>query len=136
MCLHDEAPGTVTQARRGDPRVTRVGAVLRALSIDELPQLLNVLRGQMSLVGPRPHALAHDELYKNLVEGYMHRYRIRPGLTGWAQVNGYRGETSTVEKMETRVKFDLFYIRNWSFWFDMQIILRTPACILLRRNAY
>lgn len=136
MCLHDEAPGVVTQARRGDPRVTRVGAVLRALSIDELPQLLNVLRGQMSLVGPRPHALAHDDLYKNLVEGYMHRYRIRPGLTGWAQVNGYRGETSTVEKMEARVKFDLFYIRNWSFWFDMQIILRTPACILLRRNAY
>ncbi|WP_423199448.1 MULTISPECIES: undecaprenyl-phosphate glucose phosphotransferase [unclassified Cupriavidus] len=136
MCQHEEVPGVLTQARRGDPRVTKVGAVLRALSIDELPQLLNVLRGQMSLVGPRPHALAHDDLYKNLVEGYMHRYRIRPGLTGWAQVNGYRGETSTVEKMEARVKFDLFYIRNWSFWFDLQIILRTPACILLRRNAY
>jgi len=119
-----------------DPRITRVGRKIRRLKLDELPQFFNVLLGQMSVVGPRPHALEHDDLYKDLVYGYMHRYRIKPGITGWAQVNGYRGATRTVEKMETRVKFDLFYIHNWSFWFDIKIVLITLVKGFVGRNAY
>jgi putative colanic acid biosynthesis UDP-glucose lipid carrier transferase len=92
--------------------------------------------GQMSVVGPRPHAIEHDNLYKDLVQGYMYRYRIKPGITGWAQVNGYRGETSKVEKMEARVKFDLFYIQNWSFWFDIKIVAMTLLKGFISRNAY
>lgn len=136
MSVHRETPGQVTQATRGDARVTRIGAFLRRTSLDELPQFFNVLLGQMSVVGPRPHALEHDDLYKDLVYGYMHRYRIKPGITGWAQVNGYRGATRKVEKMETRVKFDLFYIHNWSFWFDMKIVLVTILKGFTGRNAY
>ncbi|CAG9249672.1 undecaprenyl-phosphate glucose phosphotransferase [Paraburkholderia unamae] len=136
MTVHREEEGVVTQATEHDARVTRVGAFLRRTSLDELPQFYNVLLGQMSVVGPRPHALEHDDLYKNLVYGYMHRYRIKPGITGWAQVNGYRGATRKVEKMETRVKFDLFYIHNWSFWFDIKIVLITLVKGFVGRNAY
>ena len=136
MTAHREAEGQVTQARRDDARITKVGAFLRRTSLDELPQFFNVLLGQMSVVGPRPHAVEHDDLYKDLVYGYMHRYRIKPGMTGWAQVNGYRGSTTKIEKMETRVKFDLFYIHNWSFWFDMRIVFATIFKGFVGRNAY
>jgi putative colanic acid biosysnthesis UDP-glucose lipid carrier transferase len=136
MTVHREAAGVITQASPHDARVTKVGAFLRRTSLDELPQFFNVLLGQMSVVGPRPHALEHDDLYKDLVYGYMHRYRIKPGITGWAQVNGYRGATRKVEKMEARVKFDLFYIHNWSFWFDIKIVLITLVKGFVGRNAY
>jgi putative colanic acid biosynthesis UDP-glucose lipid carrier transferase len=136
MSVHREAEGQVTPAARVDARVTKVGAFIRRTSLDELPQFLNVLLGQMSVVGPRPHAVEHDDLYKDQVYGYMYRYRIKPGITGWAQVNGYRGTTTKVEKMETRVKFDLFYIHNWSFWFDMRIVLITIFKGFVGRNAY
>lgn len=136
MRVHHEVAGQITQAGRHDKRITRVGAFLRRTSLDELPQFINVLFGHMSVVGPRPHAIEHDDLYKNLVDGYMFRYRIKPGITGWAQVNGYRGETTRVEKMEARVKFDLFYIQNWSFWFDIKIVLITMFKGFISRNAY
>jgi putative colanic acid biosynthesis UDP-glucose lipid carrier transferase len=136
MKVHAEANGVVTQASKSDPRITAVGAFLRRTSLDELPQFLNVLKGEMSVVGPRPHAIAHDDFYKDQVEGYMYRYRIKPGITGWAQVNGFRGETDRVEKMEARVKFDLYYIQHWSFWFDMKIVLLTIFKGFLGPNAY
>jgi putative colanic acid biosysnthesis UDP-glucose lipid carrier transferase len=136
MTVHHEANGQVTPAARHDARVTKVGAFIRRTSLDELPQFFNVLLGQMSVVGPRPHAVEHDDLYKDQVYGYMYRYRIKPGITGWAQVNGYRGTTTKVEKMETRVKFDLFYIHNWSFWFDMRIVGITIFRGFVGRNAY
>ncbi|MCF7697259.1 undecaprenyl-phosphate glucose phosphotransferase [Mycetohabitans sp. B2] len=136
MRVHQEQHGVVRQASRHDARITKVGAFLRRTSLDELPQFLNVLLGQMSVVGPRPHAIEHDDLYKELIDGYMYRYRIRPGITGWAQVNGYRGETRKVEKMEARVKFDLFYIQNWTFWFDIKIILITLVKGFVGRNAF
>ena len=136
MSVHHEAFGQVTQASRGDVRVTKLGAFMRRTSLDELPQFFNVLLGQMSVVGPRPHAIAHDDLYKDLVYGYMSRYRIKPGITGWAQVNGYRGATNKIEKMEARVKFDLFYLQNWSFWFDMRIVMATIFKGFAGRNAY
>lgn len=136
MRVHQEQHGVVRQASRHDARITKVGAFLRRTSLDELPQFLNVLLGQMSVVGPRPHAIEHDDLYKDLIDGYMYRYRIRPGITGWAQVNGYRGETRKVEKMEARVKFDLFYIQNWTFWFDIKIILITLVKGFVGRNAF
>ncbi|MPW20858.1 undecaprenyl-phosphate glucose phosphotransferase [Paraburkholderia sp. CNPSo 3157] len=120
-----DLPGSVVQARKGDARVTRVGRVLRRTSLDELPQFINVLKGEMSVVGPRPHAVEHDKYYKDLIQHYMFRYRIKPGITGWAQVNGYRGETAEIEKMEARVKFDMHYIRHWTFWMDMKIIALT-----------
>jgi len=125
MEVHEEASGQVTQASHGDPRVTRLGAFLRRTSLDELPQFFNVLQGRMSLVGPRPHALAHNEYYKDMVESYMQRHRVKPGITGWAQVNGYRGETDTLEKMEKRVEYDLWYINNWSLSLDLKIIALT-----------
>jgi putative colanic acid biosynthesis UDP-glucose lipid carrier transferase len=125
MVVHHEHANQVTQATRHDPRITRIGAFLRRTSLDELPQFLNVLRGEMSVVGPRPHATQHDEFYKNLVKHYMYRYRIKPGITGWAQVNGLRGETGRVENMADRVAFDLYYIRNRTFWFDLKIVLLT-----------
>ena len=128
-------PG-VTQAKRKDPRVTRIGAVLRRTSLDELPQLINVLKGEMSLVGPRPHAIAHNEYYAKLIDRYLHRHRVKPGITGWAQVNGLRGETPTIEAMHARVKHDLFYIENWSIWFDLWILLRTFAVGFVHPNAY
>jgi exopolysaccharide biosynthesis polyprenyl glycosylphosphotransferase len=125
----------VTQARRNDPRITRVGAVLRRYNLDELPQLLNVIAGQMSLVGPRPHALAHDREYQLKIALYARRHNVRPGITGWAQVNGLRGETDTDDKMERRVAFDHWYIDNWSFWLDLGILLRTVFSPKAFRNA-
>ena len=136
MTVHHEAHGQITQASRNDSRVTKLGHFMRRTSLDELPQFLNVLLGQMSVVGPRPHAVEHDDLYKDQVYGYMYRYRIKPGITGWAQVNGYRGATTKVEKMEARVKFDLFYIQNWSFWFDMKIVFITIFKGFVGRNAF
>ncbi len=136
MRVHQQKAGVLEQAKRGDPRVTRVGAFLRRTSLDELPQFINVLRGEMSVVGPRPHAIEHDNLYQPIVQGYIHRYRIKPGITGWAQVNGFRGETERVEKMEQRVAHDLYYLRNWSFRLDMQIIFATIFKGLRHTNAY
>ncbi len=136
MTVHKEQDGQITQATRNDSRVTKLGSFMRRTSLDELPQFLNVLLGQMSVVGPRPHAIEHDDLYKDQVYGYMHRYRIKPGITGWAQVNGYRGATTKVEKMEARVKFDLFYIQNWSFWFDVKIVFITIFKGFVGRNAF
>jgi lipopolysaccharide/colanic/teichoic acid biosynthesis glycosyltransferase len=136
MRKHAARTGVVRQATRGDPRVTRVGAFLRRTSLDELPQFLNVLRGEMSVVGPRPHAIEHDDEYRGIVDGYIHRYRIKPGITGWAQVNGFRGETDRVEKMQARVEHDLYYLRNWSFGLDMRIVFATVVKGLRHRNAY
>ena len=124
---------------RDDPRVTPVGRFIRKSSIDELPQLFNVLRGELSLVGPRPHALqakAADKLYDEAVEGYFARHRVKPGITGWAQINGWRGETDTHEKIEKRVECDLYYIENWSLWLDIYILLRTPLSLVSSKNAY
>jgi undecaprenyl-phosphate galactose phosphotransferase/putative colanic acid biosynthesis UDP-glucose lipid carrier transferase len=131
-----EDGSVIAQARRNDPRVTRVGRVLRATSIDELPQLLNVLLGHMSIVGPRPHALAHDDGYAKLIAKYAFRQHVKPGLTGWAQVNGFRGETAHLELMEQRVDCDLWYIKNWSFWLDLRILVLTGFELLRRRRAY
>ncbi|MBV8537990.1 MAG: sugar transferase [Alphaproteobacteria bacterium] len=122
--------------RRTRPtRVTAVGRVLRRTSLDELPQIFNVLRGEMSLVGPRPHAVAHNEQYATVIDDYLSRHRVKPGITGWAQVNGLRGETDTPEKMRQRVQHDLYYIDNWSFWFDLKILALTPF-VAMNRNAY
>ena len=124
---------------RDDPRVTRVGRFIRKASIDELPQLLNVLQGSLSLVGPRPHALqakAADQLYQDAVDGYFARHRVKPGLTGWAQINGWRGETDTTEKIRKRVEHDLYYIDNWSVAFDLYILFKTPFALLKSENAY
>jgi putative colanic acid biosynthesis UDP-glucose lipid carrier transferase len=126
----------VPQARRRDPRVTRVGRVLRRTSLDELPQLFNVLKGEMSLVGPRPHALAHDARYATLIDGYAERHRVPPGITGWAQVNGHRGETDTLEKMQRRVEHDLAYLANRSLLFDLRILVLTVRTVWRGRNAY
>jgi putative colanic acid biosynthesis UDP-glucose lipid carrier transferase len=126
----------VTQARKDDMRVTRLGAVLRRTSLDELPQFINVLEGSMSIVGPRPHAVAHNEQYRGLIKGYMLRHKVKPGITGWAQVNGLRGETDTLDKMAARVEFDLDYLRSWSLALDLWIILRTVKVVLKRDNAY
>jgi putative colanic acid biosynthesis UDP-glucose lipid carrier transferase len=126
----------VTQAQKGDARVTPLGGVLRKTSIDELPQLFNVLAGEMSLVGPRPHAAAHNEQYRKLIQGYMLRHKVKPGITGLAQVNGWRGETDTLYKMQKRVEFDHQYIRDWSIWLDVKILFRTIFTVLKRENAY
>ncbi|MFP4894724.1 undecaprenyl-phosphate glucose phosphotransferase [Paraburkholderia sp. EG304] len=136
MRVHTEAKGTLSQATRNDKRVTKVGAFLRRTSLDELPQFFNVLRGDMSVVGPRPHALEHDDLYQKVVAGYINRYRIKPGITGWAQINGFRGETDRIEKMERRVEHDLYYLGHWSFALDMRIIGATIVAGLVHRNAY
>jgi putative colanic acid biosynthesis UDP-glucose lipid carrier transferase len=116
--------------------VTRVGAFLRRSSLDELPQFFNVLQGRMSIVGPRPHAVAHNELYRKQIKGYMLRHKVRPGITGWAQVNGFRGETDTLDKMEARISYDLDYLRRWSLALDLWIIVRTIKVALKRDNAY
>lgn len=124
---------------KADPRVTRLGAFLRKTSLDELPQLFNVLRGDLSLVGPRPHALqakAADQLYQDAVDGYFTRHKVKPGITGWAQINGWRGETDTHEKIRKRVEHDIYYIENWSLLFDISILLRTPMALLKADNAY
>jgi undecaprenyl-phosphate galactose phosphotransferase/putative colanic acid biosynthesis UDP-glucose lipid carrier transferase len=126
----------ICQARRNDDRVTPIGRVLRATSIDELPQLFNVLRGDMSVVGPRPHALAHDDEYANLIGQYAFRHHVKPGITGWAQVNGFRGETPELDLMKKRVDFDLWYINHWSVWLDFWITLRTCVELARGRNAY
>ncbi|WP_186310636.1 undecaprenyl-phosphate glucose phosphotransferase [Paraburkholderia sp. BCC1886] len=136
MRPHAVERGVIRQATRGDPRITRVGAFLRRTSLDELPQFINVLRGDMSVVGPRPHAIEHDELYQKVVNGYIHRYRIKPGITGWAQINGFRGETDQIEKMQGRVEHDLYYLRNWSFGLDMRIVMATIKKGLVHSNAY
>jgi len=135
MKIHEEREGSVTQASKGDDRITSVGVFLRKTSIDELPQLFNVLKGDMSLVGPRPHARAHNHYYSDKIEAYMSRHRILPGITGLAQVNGYRGETDTLEKMEKRVEYDLTYINSWSIWLDIRIMIKT-VFTLLSKNAY
>ena len=128
--------GITEQATKGDPRVTAVGKFIRRTSIDELPQLLNVLNGTMSLVGPRPHAIVHNEIYSNQIRGYFARHRVKPGLTGWAQVNGFRGETPLLSLMEKRVQHDLYYVENWSLGFDIQIMLKTALIVITGRNAY
>ncbi|HHH5886309.1 TPA: undecaprenyl-phosphate glucose phosphotransferase [Escherichia coli] len=126
----------VTQATQNDPRVTRVGSFLRRTSLDELPQFINVFTGGMSIVGPRPHAVAHNEQYRSLIEGYMLRHKVKPGITGWAQINGWRGETDTLEKMEKRIEFDLEYIREWSLWFDIKIVFLTIFKGFVSKAAY
>ncbi|MDZ5460397.1 undecaprenyl-phosphate glucose phosphotransferase [Azohydromonas lata] len=126
----------VKQATRGDPRITRFGAFLRRTSLDELPQFFNVLQGSMSIVGPRPHAVAHNEEYRKLIKAYMVRHKVKPGITGWAQVNGHRGETDTVHKMQARVEYDLEYLRNWSLALDLHIMVRTARLVFFDRNAY
>ncbi|MGO4326325.1 undecaprenyl-phosphate glucose phosphotransferase [Cupriavidus sp. 2TAF22] len=135
MQVHAEH-GVVTQATKGDNRITPIGAFLRRTSLDELPQFINVLRGEMSVVGPRPHAMAHNNLYKEQLDFYMLRHRVKPGITGWAQINGYRGETDTLDKMAKRVEHDIFYIRNWSFWMDLRIIFFTAFKGWTGKNAY
>ena len=135
MSVLEDGP-SIIQAQFADDRVTRLGAWLRRTSIDELPQLLNVLEGSMSLVGPRPHAVAHDNQFDKMVGNYAFRRRVKPGLTGWAQVNGCRGPTPTAASIERRVEYDLWYIDNWSLRLDFAILLQTPIEILLGRNAY
>ncbi|MUH71339.1 undecaprenyl-phosphate glucose phosphotransferase [Psychrosphaera haliotis] len=126
----------VTQATKNDSRLTPIGSFIRRTSLDELPQFFNVITGQMSIVGPRPHAVAHNEEYRKLIEGYMLRHKVKPGITGWAQINGWRGETDTLEKMEKRIEYDLEYIRNWSLWFDVKIIIGTVFKGFINKNAY
>jgi Undecaprenyl-phosphate glucose phosphotransferase len=126
----------VVQASRHDARVTNIGRMLRAASIDELPQLVNVIKGDMSLVGPRPHALAHDSYFETILSGYAVRHHVKPGITGWAQCNGARGETPTVQHIARRVQLDLWYINNWSFWLDLFILLKTAFEVLRKRDAY
>jgi putative colanic acid biosynthesis UDP-glucose lipid carrier transferase len=135
MKAHQAPAGQVTQATQSDARVTRVGRWLRRSSLDELPQLFNVLKGEMSLVGPRPHALEHNQFYMERIPRYMLRHKVRPGITGWAQVNGFRGITDTEDKMLLRIEHDLWYIQNWSLWLDLQILLRTPFA-MVGRNAF
>jgi putative colanic acid biosynthesis UDP-glucose lipid carrier transferase len=132
----ETASNHTAQATRSDPRITWLGRILRRTSIDELPQLLNVLKGDMSLVGPRPHAVVHNHYYRELIDGYVARQRMKPGITGWAQINGWRGETDTLEKMRKRVEMDLYYVEHWSLWFDIKILLLTTATFLLHKNAY
>jgi len=136
MKAHVEAPGQVTQAHLNDERCTKVGKVLRKLSLDELPQFINVLQGRMSIVGPRPHAVSHNEFYKETIKAYMQRHKVKPGITGWAQINGWRGETDTLNKMEKRVEYDLYYIDHWSLMFDLKIILITIFKGFINKNAY
>jgi lipopolysaccharide/colanic/teichoic acid biosynthesis glycosyltransferase len=132
-------PSAVKAVTKGDPRVTRVGRIIRKTSIDELPQFFNALFGSLSLVGPRPHAVAaktHSKLYTEVVDGYFARHRVKPGVTGWAQINGWRGEMDTDEKIRMRTEFDLHYIENWSLWFDLKILFLTPVKLLNTENAY
>lgn len=124
-----EDGGVIQQAKKNDLRLTRIGAFLRKTSLDELPQFMNVIQGRMSIVGPRPHAVAHNELYRKIIKGYMVRHKVRPGITGWAQVNGQRGETDTIDKMQARIDFDLDYLRNWSLQLDFFIIFKTVRLI-------
>jgi len=134
--LVDGKEEKVVQATRNDSRITELGAFLRKTSLDELPQFFNVLQGRMSVVGPRPHAVAHNEEYRKLIKGYMTRHKVKPGITGWAQVNGFRGETDTIDKMESRVRYDLDYLRHWSLGLDSMIIMRTVLMMFRDKNAY
>ena len=126
----------VIQAKKNDLRITSLGRFLRKTSLDELPQFMNVLNGTMSLVGPRPHAISHNEHYRKLIHGYMQRHKVKPGITGWAQVNGFRGETDTLDKMQSRVEYDLYYINHWSIWFDVKIIFLTFLQGFINKSAY
>lgn len=135
MQVHQEQDGQITQAQKGDARLTLIGGLLRKTSIDELPQLFNVLQGRMSLVGPRPHAVAHNDFYSQKIDSYLVRHRMKPGITGLAQISGYRGETDTLEKMQKRVEYDLAYINNWSIGLDIKILLKTPIS-LIKHRAY
>ena len=136
MAVHHEAQDTVTQATRSDPRVTKLGKFLRKSSLDELPQFINVLQGRMSVVGPRPHALAHNYQYTQNIPRYALRHKVKPGITGWAQVCGFRGETDTLDKMEGRIKHDLYYLEHWSIWMDIKIILMTPLATIQNKNVF
>lgn len=136
MRVMDADDTNIEQATNGDPRITPVGAFLRKTSMDEFPQFFNVLAGTMSIVGPRPHAICHNEQYRALIDGYMLRHKVKPGITGWAQVHGWRGETDTLEKMEGRVLHDLHYIRDWSLFLDIRIILMTIFSRSAHKNAY
>jgi len=136
MRTESSAESTVKQATKDDPRVTRIGKFLRRSSLDELPQLINVVKGEMSLVGPRPHAVDHNTQYSKMIDQYLGRHKVKPGITGWAQVNGFRGETDTLDKMQGRVQYDLKYIDNWSFLLDMKIISMTFAVCFGGKNAY
>src|SRR2546425_4184927 len=127
---------SVRQCRKADERVTPLGAFMRRTSLDELPQFINVLQGRMSVVGPRPHAVAHNEMYRKLIKSYMIRHKVRPGITGWAQVNGLRGETDSLDKMQARLEYDLAYLRHWSLRLDLQIVLKTIYVVLKKQNAY
>ena len=131
-----EDGNSIAQATQNDARITPLGALLRRTSYDELPQFINVLQGRMSIVGPRPHALAHNELYRKLIKGYMVRHKVKPGITGWAQVNGFRGETKTLDKMQSRIDFDLDYLRNWSVRLDLYIIFKTISLVIKDQKAY
>ena len=131
-----DASGFVKQATKNDPRITPLGRILRSTSLDELPQFFNVLQGNMSIVGPRPHAIAHNLEYREHIPRYMLRHKVKPGITGWAQINGLRGETDTLEKMDLRIQADLYYIENWSLWFDIKIIFLTVFKGFLGKNAY
>jgi putative colanic acid biosynthesis UDP-glucose lipid carrier transferase len=131
-----EDGSTIFQVVRGDSRVTRIGSWLRKTSIDELPQLFNVLKGDMSIVGPRPHAVAHDNYYSDLISCYAFRHHVKPGISGWAQIHGCRGETPTVGSMEQRILHDIWYVDNWSLLLDIQIILRTAIEVIRGQNAY
>jgi putative colanic acid biosysnthesis UDP-glucose lipid carrier transferase len=133
-CMEDGS--AIAQATRDDPRTTCFGAFLRRNSLDELPQLVNVIQGRMSVVGPRPHAVAHNEMYRKLIRGYMIRHKVRPGITGLAQVRGLRGRTDTIEKMRARIECDLEYLRDWSLLLDLEIVLKTIGVVIHRRNAF
>lgn len=136
MKVSDNDAIVIKQATLGDDRITRLGAFLRKTSLDELPQFINVLQGRMSVVGPRPHAVAHNEQYRRLIKGYMWRHKVKPGITGWAQVNGWRGETDTLEKMQKRIEYDLDYIQNWTIWLDIKIVYLTLFKGFIGSNAY
>jgi len=136
MYVHRESDGAVTQACRGDMRITPLGRFLRRTSLDELPQFLNVLQGRMSVVGPRPHAIEHNQYYMDQIDDYMQRHKVKPGITGWAQVNGLRGQTNTLDKMRRRVEYDLYYIENWTVWFDIKIVLLTLIRGFRNPNAF
>jgi putative colanic acid biosynthesis UDP-glucose lipid carrier transferase len=136
MYVNNDKGGPLRQASQHDPRVTRVGRFLRRSSLDELPQLFNVLGGSMSLVGPRPHAVAHNEEYRHQISGYMLRHSIKPGITGWAQINGLRGETDTLDKMQRRIEYDRYYIKNWSLRLDLKILFKTVWTVIRASNAY
>jgi len=135
MTVHQEPRGQFTQATSNDARVTFVGRFLRKTSLDELPQLFNVLKGEMSLVGPRPHPIELNDLFISRIPKYMLRHKVKPGITGWAQINGFRGITDTEEKMALRIEHDLWYIQNWSLWLDLKILLQTPLA-MIHSNAF